>query len=409
MEINPSVSTEAGAPMPRPSAMRRLQRLALPALGAALLAGCAENAPQDYLHPKGDNAQKINSLQKLVFPLAGIVGVLVAIGIAYTVWRYKDRGQAMPSQGHGKASVEIGSILVSASLLAVISVPTFSTIFDLAETDDCAMTINVTGQQWWWEFAYPVQPGIDEPIVTSGDIVFPAGECVLLRITSRDVIHSFWVPKLNGKKDAVPNRVHTMRFQADEPGVYLGQCAEFCGLSHANMKMNAVALSSADFATWVAQQTADKAMATEGDATATGQSVFQSYCTACHQVNGLVDPNGNPIVSQADTTLVSGAAPNLTHLMSRISFAGGTFSLLTEECRDDLLAATPDEFGEMYLAGTDESCLNRIELEEWLRNAPAKKAMYPTVNEDGLGRGMPYLALSEAQIDDLVEYLVTLK
>ncbi|MEZ5216109.1 MAG: cytochrome c oxidase subunit II [Ilumatobacteraceae bacterium] len=389
--------------------IERVSRRVLPALGLMLLAGCAKNAPQDFLHPEGDPAKTINTVNKIIFPLAGIVAVLVFIGVAVILWKFKDRGQPMPHQGHGKSTIEIGSIVVSASLLVVVAVPTFSTIFDLAETDDCNMVINVTGQQWWWEFAYPVQDGIDKPIVTSGDIVIPEGECVMLRITSRDVIHSFWVPKLNGKKDAVPNRVHTLRFQADQPGVYLGQCAEFCGLSHANMKMNAIALTRADFATWVANQTAEKPMASEGQAGFEGQGVYSSYCTACHQVDGLKDPSGNPVVAQADTTLVAGAAPNLTHLMSRITFAGGTYWLQTEKCRDDLFNASPEEFGALYLKGVDESCLNRIELEEWLRNAPAKKAMYPTLNEDGLGRGMPYLALSEDQIDSLVEYLLTLQ
>ncbi len=400
------VPSETGASMNRPA---RLARVVLPALGLLLVSGCAKDAPQDFMQPEGKDARTIDNLQNLVFPLAGVVGVIVAALVGFTIWKHRDRGQAMPHQGHGNSAIEIGGIVVSASILAVIAVPTFGTIFDLAETDDCAMTINVTGQQWWWEFAYPVQDGIPEPIVTSGDIVIPADQCVLLRITSRDVIHSFWVPKLNGKKDAVPNRVHTMRFQADEPGIFLGQCAEFCGLSHANMKMNAIALTDADFATWVEQQTADVTTLAAEAPGGTGQQAFTSYCSTCHQLNGLTDADGNPVIAQADTLLVSGAAPNLTHLMSRATFAGGTYSLLTDSCRSDLLAASPDEFGAMYLAGVSEQCFNRIELEEWIRNAPEKKPMYPTPNEQGLARGMPYLALSEDQIDDLVSYLITLK
>lgn len=386
-----------------------VRRAVLPALGLIVLAGCAKNAPQDYFQPKGENARKIDNLQNLVFPLAGIVGVIVPLLVLFVVLRYRDRGQKLPHQGHGNPAVEVGGLIFSATMLAIIAVPTIGTLFDLAETNDCKMTINVTGQQWWWEYAYPVQEGIDKPIVTSGDIVFPAGECVLLRITSRDVIHSFWVPQLNGKRDAVPNRVQNLRFEADKPGVYLGQCAEFCGLSHANMKMNAIALSKADFATWVAEQTKDVAMVEEGARGAKGQGDFLSYCTTCHQVNGLLDATGKPAIAQADTNLVSGAAPNLTHLMSRITFAGGTYSLLTEQCRNDLFAASSEEFGAKYLAGTSEQCLNRVELEEWLRNAPAKKPMYPTANENGLKRGMPYLGLTEDQIDDLVDYLLTLK
>ena len=116
------------------------------------------------------------------------------------------------------------------------------------------LIVNVTGQQWWWEYDYPVQDGISQPIITSGQLVIPVGTKVLLRETSRDVIHSYWIPALNGKKDAVPGRIHLLRLEADKPGIYAGQCTEFCGLSHANMRMEAVALSKEDFAKWVAGQ-----------------------------------------------------------------------------------------------------------------------------------------------------------
>jgi cytochrome c oxidase subunit II len=389
----------------------RRSRLVL-AAGAGLglvLGGCANDSPQDTWQPAGPDAQMIDDLQRPVFLLAGVVGVIVAAAVIFCVVRFRDRGQAIPAQSHGKSIVEIGGIVLSASILAAIAVPTFRTIFDLAETSDCQMTVNITGQQWWWEYAYPVQEGIEQPIVTSGQLVIPTGQCVLLRITSRDVIHSFWIPKLNGKRDAVPGRIHTLRLEADQPGIYAGQCTEFCGLSHANMKMDAVALNDADFATWVAQQLEPAAAAAEGSPAAEGLAVFTQQCVRCHQVNGLEDADGNPLIAQADQNLVSGAAPNLTHLMSRTTFAGSTFDLLSESCREELMAASPEEFGAMYLAGISSGCLNRVELEEWLRNAPAMKPMYPTPNDDGLARGMPYLALSEGDIDKLVEYLTTLK
>jgi len=403
------VPTDPGEQMPiRPRPARR-RRIALTAGLGVLLAGCAENAPQDTWQPAGPDARTIDNLQQPVFLAAGVVGVLVFAAVVYCIVRFRDRGQAMPSQSHGKSAVEIGGIVLSASILAAIAVPTFRTIFDLADTSGCDLTVNVTGQQWWWEYAYPAQDGIEAPIVTSGELVIPTGECVLLRITSRDVIHSFWIPKLNGKRDAVPGRIHTLRMEADEPGIYAGQCTEFCGLSHANMKMDAVALNGADFATWVSSQLAPAEAAAEGSPAAEGEAVFTQQCVRCHQVNGLDDTDGNPLIAQADQYLVAGAAPNLTHLMSRTSFAGATYSLLTESCRADLLAATPEEFGAMYLAGVTPECLNRIELEEWLRNAPSKKPMYPTPNAEGLGRGMPYLAISEGDVDKLVDYLITLK
>lgn len=397
--------------MTPPSRTRHRRRTALIAAAGlgVLLAGCANDAPQDTWQPAGPDAQTIDNLQRPVFYAAGVIGVLVLVAVVYAVTRFRDRGQPIPEQSHGKTAIEIGGIVLSASILAAIAVPTVSTIFNLADTSGCDLTVNVTGQQWWWEYAYPVQDGIPEPIVTSGELVIPAGECVLLRITSRDVIHSYWIPKLNGKRDAVPGRVHTLRLEADEPGIYAGQCTEFCGLSHANMKMDAVALSGSDFATWVARQVEPAATPAEGTPAQEGHDVFVAQCVRCHQVNGLVDDAGDPLIAQADQNLVSGAAPNLTHLMSRTTFAGATYDMLTPQCRADLMAASPEEFGAKYLAGVDAGCLNRIELEEWLRNPPGKKPMYPDLNDDGLGRGMPYLGLSEADIDRLVEYLTTLK
>ena len=386
--------------------------LAIPglALVGTVLAGCAKNAPQDTWQPAGPNARKIDDLQRFPFYLAGVVGVAVFALVIFVVWKYRDRGQAIPHQGHGNPLVEVGTIALSAIMLAAIAVPTVGVIFDLAETDDCKMTINVTGQQWWWEYSYPQQAGIESPIVTSGQMVIPTGQCVLLRITSRDVIHSFWIPKLNGKKDAVPGRIHLMRMEADTPGIYAGQCTEFCGLSHANMKMDAIALGPTDFAAWVAAQTAP-AVAVSDDKTAAGrgEALFKGQCVLCHQVNGLADAEGKPLIAQADINLVSGAAPNLTHLMSRTTFAGSTYSLLTDACRTKLMEATPEAFGAMFLGGVESGCLNVVELKEWLRNAPEKKPMYPETNEDGKRRGMPALGLTENQINDLVEYLKTLK
>jgi cytochrome c oxidase subunit 2 len=397
----------------------RWRRVAYGSAGLAtlVLAGCAKDSPQDTWKPAGESAQKIDDLQRPVFAIAGVIGLIVVAAVAFAVVRFRDRGQPIPEQSHGKPALEIGLTILPALILAGVGTFTVKTVFELAKTSDCAMEVNVTGQQWWWEYDYPVTPaneakGITKPIQTSGQIVIPTGECVLMRITSRDVIHSFWIPKLNGKKDAVPGRIHDLRMQADEPGIYSGQCTEFCGLSHANMRMQLVALSPADFDTWVNQQLTPAEAPAADTPAAEGEAVFVAQCSRCHQVDGLVDADGNPIVSRADENVVSGAAPNLTHLLSRTTFAGGAFELVNQACEDALADATSEEIGAMYLAGVSEDCLNRIELEEWLRNAPAKKPMYADpakAGPDGKVRGMPYLALSEADIDKLVEYLLTLK
>ena len=385
----------------------------LAGLTAALfLAGCAKNAPQDTWQPKGDNAQKIDDLQKPVFAIAGVVGIIVLSAVLFIIFKYKDRGQPIPHQSHGRPVLEITMTIIPALILTGVGVFTARTIFDLAKTSDTEMIINVTGQQWWWEYDYPVQEGIEAPIITSGQLVFPVGTNVLLRETSRDVIHSYWIPSLNGKRDAVPGRVHTLRLQADKPGIYAGQCTEFCGLSHANMRMEAVALSKEDFAKWVEGQLATYKSPTDELAQA-GEAVFIAQCSRCHQINGIKNAQGDPIVSAPDENVLAGAAPNLSHLMSRNTFAGASWDLLNDSCRDNVWNSSSEEFGAKYLAGVSADCLNVADLRDWLRNAPAKKPMYadPTklASTGGLTRGMPNLNLKEEDIDKLIAFLLTLK
>ena len=143
------------------------------------------------------------------------------------------------------------------------------------------MEITVYGQQWWWGFRVRAQSTATTTpeIITANDLVIPAGVDITLNIESRDVIHSFWIPALNGTRDAVPGRTHTLVLQADEPGEYHGQCKEYCGLSHANMQARVVALSMAEFATWVDQQQQSDLMLAEGDAGFAGQELFVAQCS----------------------------------------------------------------------------------------------------------------------------------
>jgi cytochrome c oxidase subunit 2 len=397
---------------------RRRGRLAVLAVGAlVLLSGCAKDAPQDLFQPKGKNAEKIYDLQLELFIISGVVGLIVFAAIGYAIWKFRDRGQDIPEQSHGNPKLEILLTILPAIILAVVAVPSVSAVFDLADQqNDCV--INVTGQQWWWEYDYvkgSVCGGvtITESIVTSGELVFPADTDVLLRITSRDVIHSYWIPALNGKRDAVPGRLHTLRMQANQPGLYTGQCTEFCGLSHARMRQAAVALDKAGFQAWVDNQVAEYTAPEAGTLAATGEGTFIAQCSRCHQVNGLADADGKPLLADPDLYIVSGAAPNLTNLMTRTAFAGWTFDLITEECRDKLWNADPDEFTALYLQGVTPDCFDEANLREWLRNAPAMKPMYADPNKldasGGKTRGMPNLNLNEAQIDELIAYLLERK
>ena len=394
----------------------RIARLSAVAMLAAIVAGCAQDAPQDTWQPAGSNARQINDLDIWVFSIAGIVGVAVFSVLGFAVWKYRDRGQPIPEQTHGKPALEIGLTILPALILIGIAIPTVGTIMDLNKTDDTECVINVTGQQWWWEVDYPVQDGcggIEEPIVTSGQMVIEAGSNVLVRGTSRDVIHSWWIPRLNGKRDMVPGRIHTVRLEADEPGIYAGQCTEFCGLSHANMRMEVIAMEPDDFAAWKANQLEAYASPAVGTLAAEGESTFITQCSRCHQVDGLTDSGGELVVARPDQNVWSGAAPNLTNFMTRNTFAGATWNLLSNECWPDVWEADSSEVGAAYLEGVSDSCLNEVELREWLRNAPAKKPMYTDPESleetDGLPRGMPYLALSEDQIDQLIAYLLERK
>ena len=388
-----------------------------------MLASCAQDAPQDTWDPAGDYAQDIHNLQWPIFAIAGVVGIIVFTFVGISIAKFRDRGQPIPEQSHGKAWLEYLFIALPAVLLASIAVPTVAGVIALNNHDDPDCIINVTGQQWWWEYDYPIAEdgsicgfvpnGESAPIITSGQMIIPTDAKVVIRGTSRDVIHSFWVPRLNGKRDMVPGRVHAWNFRADEPGIYAGQCAEFCGLSHANMRMEIVALDPPDFQQWIDNELEPYQPPEPDSLAAAGEQTYIAQCARCHQVNGLTDADGDLIVSAPEQFVWSGAAPNLTNLMMRNTFAGATWDLVTEECRDEIWGAAPSEFGEIYLEGVTPDCLNEIDLREWIRNAPEKKPMFADAEElaptDGKVRGMPYLALSENQIDEIVAYLLERK
>ena len=395
---------------------------------AVLASGCAKHAPQTTLKPKGPKAQQINNLINPVFMIAGVVFVIILGGALFIAIKFRDKGDdgdEFPKQIHGNFRAEIGWTILPAIILMAVAVPTVSTIFDLAKKPPAsAVQVEVIGQQWWWEYRYDINhDGKYDDVVTANDLVIPAGQDISLKITSRDVIHSWWAPALNGKKDAVPGRIHPLSINADKPGEYIGQCTEFCGLSHAEMRIKVVALSEGDFTKWVTHQ--EKTFENPTDKLAqAGWSTFTGQCTTCHRINGLTNPTSSPDDPSLATELfkypaseagktnpqsgalnqVSGAAPNLTHIMSRSMFAGGKFNLrkTTKAC---------EALGEDWASMPDgiEKCLNRKDLEAWLRNAPRQKAMHAGAVMSPDSRGMPNFNLSEDQIDQLVAFLSTLK
>ncbi|UGQ48673.1 cytochrome c oxidase subunit II [Massilia endophytica] len=172
-----------------------------------------------------------------------------------------------------------------------------------------ALPISVVGKMWWWELRYP-DPAGGADIVTANELRIPVGKPVYLGLSTSDVIHAFWVPQLGGKVDMVPGRIHGLRLQADKPGVYRGQCAEYCGEQHARMALHVIALPQAEFDAWLAGQARDAAPPASGTLRRGRDAFLAQRCNACHSVRGVS----------------SGAAlgPDLTHVGSRQYIAAGT-------------------------------------------------------------------------------------
>ena len=366
------------------------------------------------LSPKGPEAETIQILNIWVFGAAALVFVLVFGAAGYLMWRFRDREpeeeEDFPEQVHGRTALEIGWTIAPAVLLAAVAVATVIAIIDLNDFSDDALKVKVEGQQWWWSFHYDLDNdgAFDGPndLTTANELVIPEDREVNLTITSNDVIHSFWIPALNGKKDAVPGMDTEWKLEASEPGVYRGQCTEFCGLSHANMRMLVRALSLEDYERWLENQLRPANEPVAGSEAAAGKEQFSALCAQCHIVRGQFEDaaiEGPP--------LVSGVAPDLTHVATRGTFAGSIFNLWSPElptasdptgkADDTSLVGDP---GDALYGGVSQYYFNRPTLESWLRNPPAMKAMAP----DGQ-RGMPNLGLSEDQIDQLVAYLESLK
>jgi cytochrome c oxidase subunit 2 len=318
----------------------------------APVAGCGWDGPMSTLVARSDMARDVLSLYGLITWISIGIGTLVFAVLGYVLIRFRDRpGAALPPQSHGRAWLEIAWTIGPAIVLLIIAVPTIQVVFrtqSLARPPD-ALEVVVRGYQWWWEFTYPALG-----VVTANEMHLPVGRKVVLTLEAPDVIHSFWVPKFGGKRDVVPGRTNRITFVPDTPGEYWGQCAEFCGASHANMGMRVTVQTREDFDTWVAAQRAP-AREPSGDHATAGKAIFAgSACVGCHTVRGV-------------STGVLG--PDLTHFGTRKTVAAG------------ILPNTPDT------------------LMAWIRDAPRLKP----------GAKMPPFALSDAQAQALAAYLQSLQ
>jgi cytochrome c oxidase subunit 2 len=323
------------------------------------------DSPLTIFEPAGPFSERIDGLFWPVFWIAAGVFVLVQGGILVAVLLFRDRsGRKEPKQIHGNAKLEVTWTVIPALILAVIAVPTVRAVFDLTECGPDALTVDVIGHQWWFEFEYP-----DTGIQTANVMVVPAGREVCARMTSDDVIHSFWIPALNGKRDVIPGQETIVRLQADDPGEYWGHCAEFCGLSHSLMRMRVQALPEADFQRWLTDQQLPATPPAEDSQAFAGLQVYENKgCTQCHTVDYGADSQYTNIV---DPTAFNG--PNLTHFASRNVFAGAYLPYEGLDYEDALA--------------------------EWLANPPEVKP----------GSFMPNLGLTAQEIDDLIAWLETLR
>lgn len=385
----------------------RLISLILSVLTIALLSGCNLNTRMTTFHTKGPIAEAQLDLFYVTLWVTGFIFIFVAGALFFVVIKYREKPndtRPLPSQGHGNPFIEIGLIGASVLLLVIIAVPTLKAIWfthdiplepesnlgawypgdDLSEEEeDNILRIKVIGYQWWWAFEYP-QLGI----TTANEMIIPAGKAIHIDLRSVDVIHSFWLPRIAGKVDLIPGRANYMWIQAgdnfdkwkaenapDAPneearaqyatyleeeihGYYYGQCAEFCGDSHARMLFRATVVDDNEFAEWIADEKAghkapsdmewnDWYEANEKNPELVAGDVHEGArlfmgrgkCSTCHKIEG------NP-------RALGVAGPNLTNVASRLSIAAGWLNHRNEDGSIDVETQYENFF--KWIKHTDE-------------------------------------------------------
>lgn len=327
---------------------------------AVLVAWCASacaGAPSPF-RPASEPAAQLASLGWLLTIIAAVVCVIIAVLVlvpALRGWR-ATRMRELPAlhRGDGERWIVIGGIAIPVAMLLGVFVVTAATLSKTSHPPTRArFMIQVTGHQWWWEVHYP-SPDPQQNITTANEIHIPIGEPIALRVDSRDVIHSFWVPQLHGKIDVIPGQTNTFWFRADSAGVYRGQCAEYCGIQHTNMALQVVAEPRPQFEAWLAQQRRPAATPSN-DLALAGRAAFERQaCSLCHAIQG--------------TAAGGKMGPDLTHVASRMMLGAGT------------IPNTPG-----HLAG-------------WIMNSQTIKP----------GNDMPQMYIDGASLHAIMAYLATL-
>ena len=322
----------------------------------ALSAGCGAvgwdwDTKMTTVIPKSDFGRMTHDIFMLISWWTLGIFILVEVGLVYACWRFRDRpGAPIPKQVHGHTVLEVSWTIAFAAILVIFAVPTVRVIFKTQEAPAATdLRVDVVGRQWWWEFRYPGQG-----VVTANEAHIPVGQTVAFHLHGPDVIHSFWVPQLGGKRDVVPGRVNRVTLTPEVPGEYIGQCAEYCGMSHANMRFRVIVHAKGDWEQWVAAQKAPPVDPKE-ELAQKGKEIFsQSACMGCHTIAG---------------TSAGILGPNLTHFGSRKTFGGAS------------MTSTPEN------------------LAKWVENPGHMKP----------GVLMPNLGMREEQSKALAAYLLSLK
>lgn len=326
-----------------------------PIAGCLVLAGCA--GWQSALDPHSSAADHLTNLFWLFTGVNAVVWFLVAAAVVFTLRRRSAEtqpGEDSPAQITRKTTIVGGLTALTVIILTVFTLLSFYATRGIAWHNTHTLTVKVTGRQWWWDIEYQNEDP-HQVFETANEIHIPVGRPVTLELDSGDVIHSFWVPNLMGKQDLIPGRKNFLTIEAAKPGLYRGQCAEFCGLEHAHMAILVFAEPQSAFEAWRRQQL--KLAQTPGaPQRLAGQRVFTSHpCASCHTIAG---------------TEASGRmGPDLTHFGGRATIAAG------------LLHNTPRD------------------LDAWLRDPQAGKP----------GANMPKVDLSREERSQLVAYLEGLK
>jgi cytochrome c oxidase subunit II len=292
--------------------LRSLRVIALlSTLVAVALSGCQGDRVQSSLHPAGPAAEAVAQLWWILLAILGTYSLVVFILTLVAIFRPVQKN---PPKHGGRVFILIGGVILPALILVPLLVYSVTTTRSLRMRDG-GLTIRVIGHRWWWEVEYP-----DQQIITANELYIPAGEPVRLEMTSADIIHSFWVPQLHGKADMLPGKTTDFWIEADRPGIYRGQCAEFCGVQHALMAFEVIALPPDEFAQWIVDHQ-QPPQTPQSDQLLAGKQLFMKHgCGACHAVAG--------------TPAQGRAGPDLTLLGIRKTLAAAT----TPNTPEDLLA-----------------------------------------------------------------------